>query len=310
MYRSLLVVCATLGAAILGAALADAGKQADPYLVTIDLRPLIERLRSDDLFQTDPAIESLGALGDHAVPALHAALRTESRQARVNIVEILRDIGTPATAAPLIAAAADPDEEVRTAAIEALGRLDDERARPALEAALLGDSAAAARAAAAACRSLCTSPAALRRLVEMSIDPKTAAFARPSLRAAAAGARRPVRALVDEIALPAMREGPADQRILAALVVADAGNPAALPTLRECLSQPPGTATTMLILMCIPALGSSGSAAVAPLAELARGDDRVLRAAACAALGGLVKDSEEARAAYAGCAEQPAPAEP
>lgn len=303
MLRSLHAVCIAL---LIACAAAAEPLEQDPYVVTIDLRPWIEQLRSDDLFEADPAIERLAALGDDAVPALHAALKTEGRQARVHLVEVLRDIRTPATLAPLAEAAADPDAEVRADALEALGRLGDERGRPALEAALLGDSADATRAAAAACRSLCTSPPALRRLIELALEERTAAFARSSLHDVAAGEHAPrVRALVDEIALPAMRQGPAEQRFRAALVVAEAGNAAAVPTLKECVAQPSTPETAALATMCIQALGASGSAdAVALLAELARDGDGLRRASACAALAAFVGESATARAAYSECTQK------
>ena len=153
---------------------------ADPYVVTIDVRPWIVALRSDDLFQVDPAIERLAALGDHALPALQAALRNEGRLTKVNIVEVLRDIHTPATAPLLIEAAADEDEEVRHDAIAALGRLGDPRGGPALETALDDPVIGVRRAAVMGCLSLCTSPRALRRLVQMSLEEQTAVSARTS----------------------------------------------------------------------------------------------------------------------------------
>ncbi len=301
MHRLFSVIVGVLVAAVAGAE----EKPADPYIVTIDVRPWIEQLRSDDLFEIDPAIESLGALGDYAVPALHAALEAEGPQARLNIVEILRDIRTPATAPPLIDAANDQDEEVRAAAIEALGRLGDERGRPAVEAALLGDSPAAVRAAAIACAKLCASPAALRRLVEMSLAEKTS-FARPSLRAAAAGGHAAqVRALVAEIAAPAMREGPADQRYRAAMVVAESGDATAVPVLEECIRQPADSPQAGLRVLCLQALGASASEqSIGTLSEIAGGPDPTLRPIACAALGAFVQKSDAARQAYASCARK------
>lgn len=302
MHRRFIVIVIALAAASL--VRADE-KPADPYVITIDLRPWIEQLRSDDLFEIDPAIESLGALGDSAVPALHAALKAEGPQARLNIVEVLRDIRTPATAPPLIDAAADQDGEVRVAAIEALGRLGDERGRPAVEAALLGDSPDAARAAAMACAKLCQSPAVLRRLVEMSLDDKTS-FARPSLRAVAEGAHgEQLRTLVGEIAAPAMREGPAEQRYRAAMVVADSGDASAVPVLEECIRQPADSPQAALKMLCLQAISASASEqSIGTLIEIAGGDDPTLRPIACAALGAFVQSSSAAREAYARCARK------
>lgn len=303
MHRMFIVITAAVGA--VGFAGAEE-KPADPYIIKIDVRPWIEQLRSDDLFEIDPAIESLGALGDHAVPALHAALKVEGPQARVNIVEVLRDIRTPATTPPLIDAAADENEEVRIDAIEALGRLGDERGRPAVEAALLGNSPDAARAAAMACANLCASPAALRRLVEMALDEKTSGFARASLRAVADGDHgAQLRALVGDVATPAMREGPAEQRYRAAIVVAESGDASAVPLLEECIRQPTDSAQAALKLPCLQAIAATGpERSMSTLIEVAGGTDPTLRPIACAALGGFIQSSSAAREAYARCARR------
>lgn len=296
------VLTAALACGVTAASAAD--KTADPYVVTIDTRPWIEALRSDDLFETDPAIDSLASLGDHVVPALAAAMKVEGTQARVNIVEVLRDIGTPATAAPLLLAAADGDREVRRDAIEALGKLGDERGRAVVEAALDDGAPEVARTAAIACRSLCRSPAALRRLVELSIDAKAAAGARAALRQLAQdpGLRDTIHPLVVEVALPVLREGTDDQRVYAALVLADAGNRAALPVLRACAL---GTVHPLIAAACVQSIAAvRGDDATANLAEISRTGGPVARRAACEALASLAPQSEAARVAHLGC---PAP---
>jgi len=281
-------------------------KTTDPYIVTIDTRPWIEALRSDDLFETDPAIDSLASLGDHAVPALAAALRAEGTLVRVNIVEVLRDIGTPATAAPLLLAAADGDIEVRRGAVEALGKLGDERGRAVVEAALDDDAPEVVRTAAIACRSLCRSPAALRRLVELSVDANAAAGARASLRQLARdpGLRAIIDPLIAEVALPVLREGTDDRRIHAALVVADTGDRAALPVLRACAL---GPVHPLITAECVQSTAAiPGDDATANLAQISRTGGPVARRAACEALATLAPRSEAARGAHQGC-PTPAP---
>ena len=291
-------------ARVVGAAAhADEATTPDPYIVEIDVRPWIEALRSDDLFQIDPAIESLGALGDHAIPALRAALKIEGVQARINLVEVLRDIRTPATVAALVEAAADENEEVRRDAIEALGRLGDRRAQSTLEAALHDPSAKVSRAAVAACLAQCSSPAALRRLVEKSLEQRTALTAQTSLSRVAAANRDAgveIRKLADELAIPVMEDSGNSQRFDAALMVAQTGNEAAIPVLRECIEQ---KTQPMMSVLCIRGLGTLGSErSIAALAEAARGDDdRLRRPAACKALATLADDRPSAREAYAAC---------
>jgi HEAT repeat protein len=293
---------AILAAFAFGIAAAAADESApNPYLVTIDVRPWIEALRTDDLFETEPAIEGLASLGDHAVPALIAAMQVEGPQARINMVEVLRDIGTPATLPPLMGAAADSDREVRRDAIEALGTLGDAAGRSVVEAALFDDAPEIARTAAIACRSLCHSAAALRRLVELSLDPRSAAGARGSLRQLAKdpGRRDRINALVSEIARPALQDDNVDRRIYAALVVADTGDQAAVPELQACALN---TAHPLIAVACVQAVAAvGGDSAIASLAEIVRSSGPVARAAACKALAPLALKDEGARTAHAGC---------
>lgn len=282
------VACGLIAAAVAAALTPARGTSEtiaadNPYVVIIDTRPWIEALRSDDLFRTEPAIEALVSLGDRALPALAAAFATEKRRARVHIVETLRDIGTPATAPLLLRAAADPAAEVRTDAIEALGRLADERGRPAVEAALGDPSTNVVRAAAAACEKLCTSPSALRRLAQLALDPATSGPARRSLRDLAAGDDGDAAAAtIAEIVRPALSSADSVQQFNAALLLAATGDHSALPVLRDCALAP---VHPLLAVECVNALdGASGSAKTALLAEVARDGNVAVQRAACTAL--------------------------
>jgi HEAT repeat protein len=70
------------------------------------------------------AAATLAEMGVDAVPPLLRALPQAGPPMRVVVINALRDIGDPSAGAPVAALLADPDEEVRCAALGALGRLD------------------------------------------------------------------------------------------------------------------------------------------------------------------------------------------
>jgi len=286
-----------------------AAEPDDPYVVRIDTRPWIEALRSDDLFVADPAIEALGELGDSVIPALEAAFSIENEQARLHIVEVLRDIRTPATVPLLGRAASDPQSDIRGDAIEALGKLADPAGREYIEAGLRDPDSTVQRKAVGACNRLCTSPAAVERLVELAIDRETNAYtrARQSLHQLMQRGkvdRASVQALSRRIALPVMNDPGAPNRDLAALMVATAGLPEALPNLIECATRHIDN-QPMVSILCVQALGESGlDDAIPPLVELAAGDHRLLAPAACKALFTLAATNPKAKPAANHCAEQ------
>ncbi len=148
----------------------------DPYVVTVDLRPSIQALGSDDLFASEPAAERLTAIGPVVLPALAAAMDSESAEVRAGIVGVLQDLGWEGVPL-LLRAARDDDLQVRREAVLALGFLGAEQGRSIGEAALEEESPAMLRAAIVACGSLCKSRDALKRLVELTIE-------RPQMRVA------------------------------------------------------------------------------------------------------------------------------
>lgn len=275
----------------------------DPYVVTLDTRPWIEALRSDDLFRTEPAIAALASLGDLALPPLTAALASEGRRARGHIVEVLRDIGSPATVPLLLQAAGDADAAVRADAIEALGRTADARAQPAVEAALDDQAVEVVRAAAAACRTLCRSPAAMRRLVHLALAPATASAARNSLLAMAESDRGgTVATVIREVAGPPLRAAEPPSRCHAALLLAGVATPEALPALRDCALAPLHPFVT---IECVRALAAGGAAATALLADVARQGDIPARRTACDVLA-AADDAAAAAVHAADCAQEQA----
>ncbi|MDX1385238.1 MAG: HEAT repeat domain-containing protein, partial [Thermoanaerobaculia bacterium] len=96
------------------------------------VEPLIDLLSGADEELRGPVIRSLARLGDaRAVAPIAAHLEHEPEAA-----EALADIGDPGAVRPLIEALDRADVPVRTGIVEALGRLGDERAAPALGRAL------------------------------------------------------------------------------------------------------------------------------------------------------------------------------
>lgn len=145
-------------------------QQAVPPAPAVDVQPLVEQLRRGDLASRSLAATKLGALGDHqAVTALREALRDSTAEvareaavalgvlkdktavhALIDVVlnpdgyyhsivraaaaESLGLIKDAVAVDALISAVRDPVLEPSLAAIHALGRIGDARARPALQA--------------------------------------------------------------------------------------------------------------------------------------------------------------------------------
>jgi len=276
-----------------------------PYRATIDLTPEIHALGSEDLFESDPAEAKIVALGSSALPALGLALEREPPAVRVGVVGTLAQLHTPDAAPLLVTAARDPAEDVRSAAIDALGGLGEAPGREAVEAALDDRSARVRLSAARACAALCSSPAALARLVEIALDDEplpTTSWARSSLRALL-GRDAEARSAAIRAALTRLPEAnPIEARARAALLLADLGDPAG----SEALLKAAQRATTLqLRLYAIFALGDVGDEASVPvLAGLLGDPNPSVRAYAYDALGKLdargIVPAAQARHAYRG----------
>jgi HEAT repeat protein len=298
-------------AALLGTSCEKAAEPADAYSVAVDVGPWIQELGSDDLFESEPALESLVALGPAAIPPLETALEREGPAVRVGVINTLGQIGLPACVPPLIHAARDPDQEVRAEALTTLGRLGDERAREVVESALHDPVPVVVQAAAAACGGLCRSPAALRRLVELALSFETtfgALAARNGLRVILAGSdterNAALREVLEELAIPLLQaDAPAMQRARAALLAADAGDRRAIPWLVEAVRIEDAP---LLRLQAVLTLGSMADpAAVNALLQVTRAESGALGAAACQALGQLAKrEVGGASRAFETCSEE------
>jgi HEAT repeat protein len=152
--------------------LAGGGAAAGEYEVRIDVTEDVRALGSDDLFEWEPASDRLSALGAAAWPVLLRALETEGPPVREGIVGVLAS-GTDADDSVLQGlgrvARQDPEEPVRVVAVQALRKLGGEKSSEVVIAALGDPSPAVRRVAILACTGICTSDAALARLVELAL---------------------------------------------------------------------------------------------------------------------------------------------
>jgi hypothetical protein len=210
--------------------------EPNPYVVTIDTTAWIHALRTDDLFQSEPAVAGLTALGPAVIPALEVAMGCEPAQARVEIVEVLDQLGVPETLPLLLRAAADPDAEVRADALRALGNLKDERGRSAVEAALGDADPAVVRSAASVCGDLCVSQDAIESLVRHALrgigeaQSSLTRILEASEQERATAAREALR----KIALPVVEAGTTpEERVKAALLVLPLSSDSAVSALRS-----------------------------------------------------------------------------
>ena len=228
-------------AAFVGVFLPLFGCARYPYRVSIDAAPWIRALGSDELFESDPAENKLVNLGPEAVPLLETALEREPAPVRVGVIGVLGRLQLPEAEALLLRAAAnDPDEEVRYEAVFALGNLKGLRRGQVAEAALDDSSARVRMVAVQQCATLCSSPAAIGRVVQIAIHdpaPHNWGWARLTLSAIlnedpkiprAAEAK----AAIEQQARPLLASGDTyGERTRAALLLAQVGDPAAEPVL-------------------------------------------------------------------------------
>jgi HEAT repeat protein len=152
--------------------LAGGAAGAGEYEVRIDVTEDVRALGSEDLFEWEPASDRLSALGSAAWPVLLRALEIEGPAVREGIVGVLLS-GTEADASVLQGlgrvARQDPEEAVREVAVQALRKLGGGKSSDVVVAALGDPSPAVRRVAILACKGICTSDAALARLVELAL---------------------------------------------------------------------------------------------------------------------------------------------
>lgn len=290
-----------------------AGAAAAPYVVAIDVTADIRALASDDPFVSEAAVEHLVALGPVALPVLARAYRQEPAAIRAGVVDVVRQLDTPAAVALLVEAAGDRDGAVRAAALIAIGLGREAAGSAAVEAALRDPDPRVRRSAILACGQVCASPEALARLVDLALgDGGTmvmAMAARQSLASAvtngdAAQAER-ARAAIATRAVPALSAPEPARRLDAALTAALIGEPRTVPILAEALRDGPPALAPLAAL----ALGGVPTPeAVAVLDRAARGDARGLANAACIGLQSLqARAVPSADAALAACPKRVPP---
>jgi HEAT repeat protein len=186
---------------------------------------------------------------------------------RVGVVEVLSRLRTPECVPLLLRVAADDAEaDVRYEALQEIGAVADPRARAVVEAALDDPAPKVRLAAAKGCAQLCTSPAALARLVRIAVADQpfpNAIWARASLvrmlaekdgeRAAQA------RAAIEDGARPVLGgTAPLEERARAGLLLAELGDAGGAAALAEAAAA--AEAILQLRLYAAWALGRVGGA--------------------------------------------------
>jgi HEAT repeat protein len=209
---------------------------AGEYEVRIDVTEDVRALGSEDAFEWEPAADRLSALGSAAWPVLLRALEGEGPAVREGIVSVFLS-GTEANASVLEAlmrlSRQDSEEAVREVAVQALRKLGREKSTDGVVAALGDPSPAVRRVAITACTAICTSDAALARLVELALADEPLSNALQAQRVLYAltseGQEAAITGKVRAGAAAALRESPretaekggSDQRaLLAALLLA------------------------------------------------------------------------------------------
>jgi HEAT repeat protein len=266
-----------------------------PYTATLDVSALVRQLDTEETFDADEAAAKLAGLGEPVLPALEAALAREGETIRVGIVEALGQMESPRALEVLARVArSDPAPVVRGSAVLALGQSGEASVRPALEAALADPSIMASGTAAVVCGGICTTPAAIDRLVEIALgplpeaelsrmrgsfarlldgDPAAASHARECLRARAPEALDPSRPLLERariamfamqagvagmepVLVDAVRSGSATGARTAALeTLARLGSAAAVPALEAAAHEPETAVAALRALQAIAARG-------------------------------------------------------
>lgn len=276
---------AILLAALLVAAAAPA---ADPYRVTIDLRPDVTALGDEDSDVSFDAAARLLALGDVVLPALAAALANEPPPVRVGVVDVLRQLRAPRASALLVQAAGDRDAAVRAAAVMALGLTKTETGSAVVEQALNDPDADVRHAAIAACGQLCDSPSAIDAVLDVALrnppgNPAGIAFVSIALSQDAARAARARRSADTRLVPLLAADVPAPRRLRAALLLAGLGDARAIAPLRELLADASLAAARPQMAMALGGLREP--AAVEALRGLTA--DPALKPLACQALANL-----------------------
>jgi len=272
------------------------------YVAATDLGPMIAQLGADEQMDVDEAAERLAGIGGPAVPALESAIARESHTVALGAIDALSQVGSERAVTALVnVARTQTDAELRATALLKLGEGGHAAARPVLEEALGDGSEMVRQTAAVACGALCTSPAAIDRIVDMGLgDMPAVELGRLQLtlvqlmagedQAAAAYAREVIRKRTKPIL---GGEASVDARTRAALIAADGGATDVEPVLVEIAG---GSGPLILRLAAIQWLGGHGTAAGVPVLGAALQDRTTAPAAAIALQALASRGVGEARA--------------
>jgi HEAT repeat protein len=272
------------------------------YVAETDLGPMIAQLGAEEQMDVDEAAERLAGIGDPAVPALESTIAHESHGVALGAIDALSQIGSERAVTALVnVARTQTDAELRATALLKLGEGKHAAARPVLEDALGDGSDMVRQTAAVACGALCTSPAAIDRIVDMGLgDMPAAELGRLRLTLVQLmagedhGAAAHAREVIGKRAKAILGgDAPVDARARAALIAADGGATDVEPMLVEVAG---GSGTLILRLAAIQWLGGHGTAAGVPVLGTALQDRTTAPAAAIALQALAARGVGEARA--------------
>ena len=287
----------------------DRSRDESRYAVEVDLAPTIAQLGAEEQADVDDAVERLAGLGDAAVPALERAVTTEQRPIALAAIEALGQIGTPRSDTALMAVATrQTDGELQATALLRLGEGGRPTARPILEAALVNSSTMVSHTAAIACGTVCASPAAIDRIVDIGlreVPDVDLGRIRVTLVRLLKGtdqtaATRTREAIVTRTApILAAADAPPDLRTRAALMAADAGVPDLEPVLLAAARDPKNA---VLRAAAVQWLGRNGTAAAVPLLQSMLETQTLTQPVALALQAMVARNVPEAKAVIDGLA--------
>lgn len=259
------------------------------YQVCLDVTEDVRALGSDDLFESEPAAERLGALGAAAWPALIRALEAEDTPVREGIVGVLATSSGAGADDAVVralgrAARGDPEVAVRVAALSALRRVAGAKGYEAVRTALDDPDPTVRREAITACKGICRSADALGRLVALALADEPLPNALQARRVlwslTSEGADEEIVARIREQGRAALRAraggseaAPERRELLAALLLAELDDTSAL----DVVARATRAGETALRVHALHALGRLGDASHVPLlAEWLHDEDPTL----------------------------------
>ena len=251
----------------------DRAETPPRYAVTLDVAPLIRQLDAETTLDADEAAEQLAHLGEPVIATLEAALATEPKPIRLGLLEALAQMESPRALAVIARVAhEDGDPEVRGNAVLKLGESAQASVGPALEVALNDPSPLVSHTAAVVCGALCTTPAAIDRMIDIALGAlpdvellrMRGCVARLLESHDAAAVRHAHDRLLERTAIILASSESIDRRARAALFAMQAGASDAEPVLAAAILQ---STSTGLQTAALHELAKHGTAASVPTLE-------------------------------------------